>query len=60
MDGILIQKSLAGDRKAFEQLYHQHRDQVYGILAQRLRDRDTLDDLVQNTFFTCLSLIAHI
>lgn len=50
MDGILIQKSLAGDRRAFEQLYHRHRDQVYGVLAQRLRDRDTLDDLVQNTF----------
>ena len=50
MDGVLIQKSLAGDRKAFEKLYHQHRNQVYGILAQRLRDRDTLDDLVQNTF----------
>ena len=51
MDQILIQKSLAGDRKAFEKLYHPHRDQVYGVLAQRLRDRDTLDDLVQNTFF---------
>lgn len=50
MDGVLIEKSLQGDRKAFEKLYYQHRDQVYGVLAQRLRDRDTLDDLVQNTF----------
>ena len=51
MDKVLIQKSLKGDRKAFEKLYYQHRDQVYGVLAQRLWDRDTLDDLVQNTFF---------
>lgn len=50
MDGVLIQKTLQGDRKAFEKLYHQHRDQVYGVLAQRIQDRDTLDDLVQNTF----------
>ena len=50
MDDVLIQKTLRGDRKAFEKLYHQHRDQVYGVLAQRLRDRDLLDDLVQNTF----------
>lgn len=50
MDDVLIEKSLQGDRKAFEKLYYQHRDQIYGVLAQRLRDRDTLDDLVQNTF----------
>ena len=50
MDDVLIEKSLGGDRKAFEKLYYKHRDQVYGVLAKRLRDRDTLEDLAQNTF----------
>ncbi|MDP6039738.1 MAG: sigma-70 family RNA polymerase sigma factor [Candidatus Latescibacteria bacterium] len=49
-DQILIQKSLAGDRRAFETLYREYRNQIYGTLAQRISDRDTVDDLMQNTF----------
>lgn len=50
-DAERIQKALNGNRRAFEQLYHQHHQQIYGILAQRIADRDTVEDLVQNTFF---------
>ena len=49
-DHTLIQKSLTGDRQAFEKLYQKYRNQIYGTLAQRLSDRDTVDDLMQNTF----------
>ena len=49
-DHTLIQNSLAGDRRAFEKLYQKHRNQIYGTLAQRISDRDTVDDLMQNTF----------
>lgn len=50
-DHILIRKAIAGDRRAFEQLYHKYHAQIYSTLAQRISDRDAVDDLVQNTFF---------
>jgi len=49
-DQTLIQKSLKGDRKAFEKLYQKYRNQIYGTLVQRISNRDTVDDLMQNTF----------
>lgn len=50
-DQNLIRASLSGDRRAFETLYHKYQSQIYGTLAQRLSDRDTIDDLMQDTFF---------
>ena len=50
-DTKYIQAAVRGNRKAFEQLYHRHHPQIYGVLAQRIADRDTVEDLVQNTFF---------
>ena len=50
-DQTLIRASLAGDRRAFETLYHKYQSQIYGTLAQRISDRDTVDDLMQDTFF---------
>ena len=49
-DDILIRHALAGNRRAFDALYRRHREQIYRTLAPRILDRDTLDDLVQNTF----------
>ena len=50
-DQNLIRASLSGDRRAFETLYHKYQSQIYGTLAQRISDRDTIDDLMQDTFF---------
>ena len=50
-DQNLIRASLSGDRRAFETLYHKYQNQIYGTLAQRISDRDTVDDLMQDTFF---------
>ena len=50
-DQTLIRASLSGDRRAFEMLYHKYQSQIYGTLAQRMSDRDTIDDLMQDTFF---------
>lgn len=50
-DQNLIRASLSGDRRAFEKLYHKYQNQIYGTLAQRISDRDTVDDLMQDTFF---------
>ncbi len=50
-DQNLIRASISGDRRAFETLYHKYQSQIYGTLAQRISDRDTVDDLMQDTFF---------
>lgn len=50
-DQTLIRASLSGDCRAFETLYHKYQSQIYGTLAQRISDRDTIDDLMQDTFF---------
>lgn len=50
-DQNLIRASLSGDSRAFEKLYHKYQNQIYGTLAQRISDRDTIDDLMQDTFF---------
>lgn len=50
-DQTLIRASISGDRRAFETLYHKYQSQIYGTLAQRISDRDTIDDLMQDTFF---------
>jgi len=49
-DTELIAQALSGNNRAFETLYRNHYTQIYGVLAQRTADRDTVDDLVQNTF----------
>ena len=50
-DQNLIRASLSGDSRAFEKLYHKYQSQIYGTLAKRMSDRDTVDDLMQDTFF---------
>lgn len=50
-DQTLIRASISGDSRAFETLYHKYQNQIYGTLAQRISDRDTIDDLMQDTFF---------
>src|SRR5579864_2571190 len=49
-DGELIQRSCAGDRSAFEQLYRRYARSVYGLALRRLGDRGRAEDAVQETF----------
>jgi len=49
-DGELIQRSGAGDRSAFEQLYRRYARSVYGLALRRLGDRGRAEDAVQETF----------
>jgi RNA polymerase sigma-70 factor (ECF subfamily) len=49
-DGELIQRIGAGDRDAFETLYHRYARPVFGLALRRLRDRGQAEDAVQETF----------
>jgi len=49
-ENALVSQVLAGDRQAFERLYHKHYDQIYGIVCRFRLSGDDTDDLVQMTF----------
>jgi RNA polymerase sigma-70 factor (ECF subfamily) len=51
-DVDLIQRYLAGDTGAFNQLMAAHEDRVFGICLRMLRDRDAALDATQETFLT--------
>lgn len=46
----LIERSLAGDEKAFAKLYKRYHSQVYGFCSRLLRGRFDVDDAVQQVF----------
>lgn len=53
----LIDRARAGDRAAFAVLYAKHRDDVFGFLYNRTRDRHLAEDLTQEVFVRALRRI---
>ncbi len=49
-DVQLLQRYVAGDEGAFQELVRQYKDSVYGFLRRFLNDRDLVDDVFQETF----------
>jgi RNA polymerase sigma-70 factor (ECF subfamily) len=49
-DAELIERTGAGDRDAFEQLYRRYARPVFGLALRRLGDRSRAEDAVQETF----------
>jgi RNA polymerase sigma-70 factor (ECF subfamily) len=52
LDRELIDRYLAGDVDAFEELMRAHEDRVFGICMRMLQDRDSALDAVQDVFLT--------
>ncbi|HPT99365.1 MAG TPA: sigma-70 family RNA polymerase sigma factor [Armatimonadota bacterium] len=49
-DTLLIQKALAGDTAAFDELVKRHRDHMHRQLYSRCMDTEQIEDTVQETF----------
>jgi RNA polymerase sigma-70 factor (ECF subfamily) len=49
-DSELIERTGAGDRDAFDQLYRRYARPVFGLALRRLGDRTRAEDAVQETF----------
>ncbi len=49
-DGTLIEQVAAGERAAFEELYHRYARSVLGFALRRLGDRGRAEDSVQDVF----------
>lgn len=51
-DTALIERCLAGDRGAFDDLMRRHEDRVFAVCLRTLRDREAALDATQDTFIT--------
>ena len=49
-DAELIQRTSAGDRRAYEKLYGRYARSVFGLALRRLGDPGRAEDAVQETF----------
>lgn len=54
----LVERAVAGDRLAFDQLYTQHLDQVYRFILYRVADVSLAEDLTQEAFTHALRRIG--
>ncbi len=59
-DAVLVQRALAGDERAFAQLYRRHVRYVAGVLKRLLRRDDEVDDALQQTFTSALLSLASL
>lgn len=57
-DRSLIEAHFAGDEKAFEQLLEGYLSSVYNFVFQMARDRETTDDIVQESFIKAWKHLA--
>jgi len=51
-DVALLERYLAGDIAAFDELMRAHQDRVFGVCLRMLRDREAALDATQETFIT--------
>ena len=51
-DVELVERYLAGDVAAFDELMRAHQDRVFGVCLRMLRDREAALDATQETFIT--------
>ena len=61
-DPALAVRLRAGDPAAFDELFRRHHQRLTRYVAARLagRDRDTVDDLVQDAFCDAIALAAEL
>ena len=57
-DGTLVQRSLAGDRAAFEELVVRYQRPVYNAALRLLRDPEEAKDVAQTTFLNVFEHLA--
>ncbi|HOD66038.1 MAG TPA: sigma-70 family RNA polymerase sigma factor [candidate division Zixibacteria bacterium] len=57
-DAQVIEQALAGNQQAYRILTERHRPSVFHIVYKIVRDRETANDLVQETFMKAFSSLA--
>ena len=49
-DQVLVKRTLAGDRDAFGDLIERYADLIHGVILEKIRRPDDVEDLMQETF----------
>ncbi len=57
-DTISIEKALKGNQNAYRELTERHRTAIFHIVYKIVRDRETANDLVQETFMKAFASLA--
>lgn len=59
IESTLVEKAVAGDRRAFEQLYRSHCDRIYALCWRMCGgDRSVADDMLQEAFIRAWNKLA--
>src|SRR5687768_15166697 len=59
-DQVLLRRSIAGDKAAFEQLVEAHYSLVHTIALSRCRHRETAEDMAQEVFLRVYLVLGRI
>ncbi|HJL19569.1 MAG TPA: RNA polymerase sigma factor [Sandaracinaceae bacterium LLY-WYZ-13_1] len=59
-DAELVERAREGDRWARAALYHRHAPHVSSLALRLLRDRDTADDVLQDTFVSAFETMHQL
>lgn len=57
-DKLLIESALGGNQGAYKELMERHRSAIYHIILKIVRDREAVEDLVQETFMKAFASLA--
>jgi RNA polymerase sigma-70 factor (ECF subfamily) len=56
-DNILIQQYLKGDNESFEILLTKYKQRIYSFIYSKIKDRDIVDDVFQDTFIKVIQTL---
>ena len=56
-DAILVKNYIAGNEQSLSQLITRHQSKIYGFICSKLSDRDTADDVFQDTFIKVIKTL---
>ena len=56
-DAVLVSKYIAGDESALSILIDRHQSKIFGFIYSKIGDRDTTDDIFQDTFIKVIKTL---
>ena len=56
-DALLVKNYVAGDEKSLSTLINRHQSKIYGFIYSKISDRDTTDDIFQDTFIKVIKTL---
>ena len=58
-DALLVERTVAGDQKAFELLVIKYQRRIQRLIGRRVRDVDLVEDIAQETFIRAYRALAQ-